>query len=43
MRNKNADTGGFELVYKQPTIPQPQYSGKKDKIQPLKRGLHLKI
>ncbi|XP_023323881.1 tubulin monoglycylase TTLL3 [Eurytemora carolleeae] len=33
MRNKNADTGGFELVYKQPTIPHPQYSGLNFSVQ----------
>ena len=27
LKNKSADTGGFELVYKQQPVQQPQYSG----------------
>ena len=26
-RNRTADTGGWEMVYRQPAVPQPQYSG----------------
>ena len=26
-RNRTADTGGWEMVYRQPTVAQPQYSG----------------
>ena len=26
-RNRTADTGGFEMVYRQPVVQQPQYSG----------------
>ena len=26
-KNRTADTGGWELVYRQPLVQQPQYSG----------------
>ena len=26
-RNRTADTGGWEMVYRQPAVAQPQYSG----------------
>ena len=42
-RNRTADTGGWEMVYRQPAVPQPQYSGISLTVQGTKMHLSQRL